>query len=407
MEPNSWLLVALLLIAAAAGIVAAVRIRVVVVQVLAGLLAIVLAAGSGIAIVNDYYAYYQTWSQLSTDLHGSYTTFASGPKAARGVQDIGRGRIEEVSLPGAHSGISRPALVYLPPQYFEPAYANTAFPVVELLHGSPGVPQNWVVQMRVGDVLDKLIADHRMGPVVAVIPTIAIGSHYEECVDAPRALDDTYLTQDVRADIVARFRVTRVPAEWGIAGYSTGGYCAANLALRHQALFGAAAIMDGYFRPTDGPAAAALHFDPAAERANDPLLAAQGLPAGTHPLPSFWVMAGSADLGDLAGARAFLRALHGLDAVTLHQEAGAGHNYAAWRAADPAMLTWLWTQLAPPSLRVQFPVSQPERIVSPQRRPVAPQRSKATTTARSSAAYRAARASTAASDAAARVHGKP
>jgi hypothetical protein len=34
----------------------------------------------------------------------------------------------------------------------------------------------------------------------------------------------------------------------------------------------------------------------------------------------------------------------------------AGDTANVWSAALPAALTWLWQQLAPPDLRVQFPV---------------------------------------------------
>jgi len=161
----------------------------------------------------------------------------------------------------------------------------------------------------------------------------------------------------VRHDIQARFRVSRVPAEWGIAGYSSGGYCAANLALRHRAAFGAAAIMDGYFRPQDGPAAAALGYQPAAEAANDPIGLAQALPTGAAPLAAFWVAAGTANAADWSGAQAFVRALHGVEQVPLYREPGAGHNFYAWRPALPHALTWLWQRLAPPAMRVAFPVA--------------------------------------------------
>ncbi|WP_375500412.1 alpha/beta hydrolase [uncultured Jatrophihabitans sp.] len=416
MEPNSVFLVIALLAVAAAAIAAAVRLRPVAVKVVAGVLAMVLSAGAGIAVVNDYYAYYQTWSQLSADLNGSYSSFSSTPVANRTTARVDRGRVESITLAGPASGITRRGLVYLPPQYFQSAYSHVDFPVVELVHGSPGTPQNWIVQMRLAHVLDHLIGEHLMGPVIAVMPTMAVGDHFEECLNVPGAADDTYLTQDVRTDVEVRFRTSQVPAEWGLAGYSSGGYCAANLALRHRSSFGAIGIMDGYFRPTDGPAAAALHDNQAAERANDPLLAARRLASATHPLPSFWVMAGTGDAGDYAGAKSFVRALRGLDAVTVHAESGATHNFDAWRAADPAMLTWLWTQLAAPSLRVQFPLAasvglsehppRHRRSSDRERRPV-PHRSNASTTATSPPAYRAARDSTAANDAAARVQGKP
>jgi enterochelin esterase-like enzyme len=264
-----------------------------------------------------------------------------------------------VTLPGPRSGISRGGLVYLPPQYFEPRYAHTDFPVVELIHGTPGSPDSWAVNLEVGLVADQLISHHEMGPMVLVMPTMSVGDHFEECVNAPGALDDTYITQDVRTDIEARFRVSQSPAEWGIGGLSSGGYCAANLALRHPQDFGAAGLMDAYFRPTDGPAAAALDHNLAAERANDPLLAARALAVGASPLPSFWIAAGTGSAGDIISAEAFAGALHGVEQVTLYREPGVGHNLHAWRPATPRMLAWMWTQLAPPTLRIAFPIAGP------------------------------------------------
>lgn len=367
MEPDSVTLVVLLLLTAGGLLVYVARRRPgrrsAVQRVVAGGLALVLAAGAGVGIVNDYYGYYQSWTQLSADLTGSYSGFAT-TTTSRTITATAGGRLAVETFAGARSGINRSGLVYLPPQYNEPAYAHTRFPVLELLHGTPGRPTDWVVHLGIVGILDRLIADHLMGPTIVVMPTISVGTAYQECVDAPRAADDTYITRDVRADVLARYRASTVPAEWGVAGYSSGGYCAANLALRHRSAFGAAGIMDGYFRPSDGPAAVALHFDPAAEAANNPLLLGGALSPTTQPLPAFWVSAGSGDRADIAAARAFTTALHGVEQVTLFREPGAGHNFYAWRPAIPRMLAWMWTQLAPPSLRVQFPIAGPVRSSS-------------------------------------------
>jgi enterochelin esterase-like enzyme len=265
--------------------------------------------------------------------------------------------MEQVHLAGAASGISRPGFVYLPPQYFEAKYAHVRFPVLELLHGSPGTPANWVFQINLAGIMDRLISHDLAGPMIVVMPAIDDGSRFEECVDAPNAKDDTYVTQDVRHDVLAHFRAATDPAEWGIGGYSSGGYCAANLALRHRADFGAAAMMDGYFQPTAGPAAAALQNDPAAEDANNPLLTASRLAAGAHPLPGFWLAAGTGDSADQRAARDFVHALHGVEQATLYREPGAGHNFYAWRPALAPMLVWMWSRLASPDLRVQFPIA--------------------------------------------------
>jgi enterochelin esterase-like enzyme len=319
------------------------------------------------AVVNDYFGYYQTWSQLAADFSGNYASFTVHA-ANRADPVAGGGRLERVVLPGRRSGITRPALVYLPPQYFQARYHRIRFPVVELLHGTPGSPTSWVVHLDVVRLVDALISRHLIGPMVLVMPTMSVGRHFQECVNAPGALDDTYITQDVRTAVEARFRVSHVPAEWGIAGYSSGGYCAANLAMRHRGSFGAAGIMDGYFRPQDGPAAAALHYNPVAEAANNPIRLAAMLPAGASPLPAFWMSAGTGNAADLAGAKAFAAALHGIERVPLFLEPNAGHNFYAWAPALPHVFPWLWEQLAPPRLRVRFPIAggvQQEMLPAP------------------------------------------
>ncbi|MFN2560604.1 MAG: alpha/beta hydrolase [Jatrophihabitans sp.] len=360
MEPDSTVLVVLLLLLAGGSIAAAIRYRPLAVKIAAGVLAVVLSAVSGILVVNIYYGYYQTWSQLSADLSGSYSKFApANAPVPVAVRSTTKGRLESIALAGSASGISRTGLVYLPPQYFEPRYAHTRFPVVELLHGSPGNPGNWEVQLHTAEIMDKLMSERVLGPMVLVMPAFDAGNKFEECVDARDALDDTYISHDVPKDVRTRFRVSAVPAEWGIAGFSSGGYCAANLALRHRRSFGATGVIDGYFRPTDGPAAAALHFQAQAEADNNPLLLAGRLRPGVGPVPAVWVLAGTGGSKYDKGARAFIAAVRTAERVSFVREPGSGHNFYRWRPAVPKLLAWMWGQLAPPDLRVQFPVAGP------------------------------------------------
>jgi hypothetical protein len=120
-------------------------------------------------------------------------------------------------------------------------------------------------------------------------------------------------------------------------------------------LFGAAAVIEGYFRATDGPAARVLGNNEPLEVANSPLYQAESLMPGSAPIPAFWVAAGTMDKTDYRTAQVFAAALDRTEqvpVVKLH----AGDSPNAWSAALPAALTWLWQQLAPPDLRVLFPV---------------------------------------------------
>lgn len=356
MEPNSILLVVLIFLAAAGLIAVLIWQRHIVVKIIAGVVALAFATFGGMALVNDYYGYYQTWGQLGADLTGSYSQFTSAAIGSR-TEGALYGKVISLQFPGRQSGINRPGYVYLPPQYFQKQYARTRFPVVELLHGSPSYAASWLVHLHVDQLANQLISKHVMGPMVLVMPQTYSGNTYEECLNSTRGLDDTYLTDDIRHDVEGRFRVSTDPAQWGLVGVSSGGYCAANLALRHRPMFGASGIMSGYFRPQDGPAAQILGDNPAAEADNDPLLLARKLTIDSSPLPAFWLSAGTGAGADIAGARAFAAALHGVERVTLYREPGGEHNFYAFEPAFERVLPWTWTQLGPPDLRVRFPVA--------------------------------------------------
>lgn len=357
MGPDSLWLVLLLLLAAIAMLVLAIRLRRWPVRLVAGATALALAMVSGFAVVNDYYGYYRSWGVLAGDLSGNVPGGYALPAVSRVARPRSPGRVVKLTLTGPLTHISRTALVYLPAQYDQPAYAHMRFPVVELMHGSPGEPVDWVGPLRLAAIADALVQRHAMGPMVLVMPSINDGSSYLDCVNTATVPDETYLVDDVRSAVLDRFRVTRQPAGWGISGYSSGGYCAANLALRDRARFGAAAVMDGYFRAQDGPAGQALGGNAAAERANSPLQIARSLSIEARPMPAFWLSAGTGDHGDYVEARAFVAALNGLEQVHLATQPGARHNFYAWSDAIPTMLAWMWQQLAPPSLRVQFPLA--------------------------------------------------
>lgn len=353
--PDSRLLTALLIATSVALLVGAIRLRLLPVKTLCGALSIVAAMTGGIAAVNYYYGYYTTWGALWADFQG--TTGNLGVISATGTAAAVRsGRIGWVDLPGKLSGYDRRGLLYLPPEYGQAKYARVRFPVVELFHGSPGTPLAWNTVLKVSQVENSLLARHLTGPMVLVMPSInGSGRQYQDCVNGPASNDETYLLKDVRTDVLAHYRVSRDAYEWGASGYSSGGYCSANLALRHRGSFGAAAIINGYFQAADGPAAGALNDSPLLEAANSPLYLAERLTPDSGPLPAFWVAAGTHDKSDYKPATVFTAALDRIEQVPFYR-LNAGDTANEWAAALPVALTWLWQQLAPPDLRVLFPV---------------------------------------------------
>jgi dienelactone hydrolase len=355
--PDSRLLTALLIAASAALLVAVFRLRLLPARIVCGALSIMVAMTGGVAAVNYYYGYYTTWGQMWADFHGGTGNLGVITPATSTIA-AGSGHLGWTDLPGKLSGYDRRALVYLPPQYSQPKYARMRFPVVELFHGTPGTnPLAWETRLRIAQVMDALLARHLIGPMVLVMPTInGPGSQFQDCVNGPAVNDETYLAKDVRTDVYARYRVSQDPYEWGLAGYSSGGYCAANLALRHPGSFGAAAVINGYFRAADGPAGAALNNSQALEAANSPLYLAERLTLDSSPLPAFWVAAGTNDRADYKPATMFADAMDRIEQVPFVKLNNVGDTANGWEAALPSALTWLWQQLAPPDLRILFPV---------------------------------------------------
>lgn len=249
-------------------------------------------------------------------------------------------------MPGKRSGIDRLAFVYLPPQYFQPAYANTDFPVLELLHGDPGEASGWIYGLGLAHLLDHEIDSGRIGPMVVVMPTTFSGAHGQDCVDAPHgALDDSYLTSDVADDMVADFRVLPRGPHWGIGGLSDGGFCAANLALRHVGSYGAVASMDGFYSTQSDLAVLGKVFsqDAAGLRANDPTALAQSV---SGPLPRFWIMCGTRNSTDTVAAGYFEQVISTREKTMNVVVDGGTHAPPAWRAALPSMLSWAWSTLS-------------------------------------------------------------
>jgi enterochelin esterase-like enzyme len=360
----------LLLMAVFAGLVCwLVRTRHVVLRVLAACLAFIPAMAFGVAAVNKYYDYYQNWDSALADVTnqgvpGAPVTAARTHLTGPGVIDLlgnqvyaqiaeADGYTLRLTVHGQLSHLTRTVYVYLPPQYFQPAYRHYKFPTVELIHGYPGAPQDWITVLDVTTTLAGLV-DHGLAkPAVLVMPDAngarGISLQCLNSVGGPQ--DATFMALDVPDYISQKLRVWPPGRTWGIAGYSEGGFCAANLGLQYGSKFGLAGVLSGYFQPSDNqvghPARPVNPFgaDKLLRRENTPTLELLKLPAGTL-IPQFWIGSGT-DPADVKAAEMFRQLLQlRQPAVQLRLVQGGGHDMFTWRVLLPPMLEWMTPKLA-------------------------------------------------------------
>ena len=367
----------LLLIAAFAALLVWVALtKQVVFRVLAACLAFLPAMVFGVAAVNKFYDYYQTWGGMISDLTGQnsgsipkYAVLGSGSNKSFD-KDIGRvtstaedaqvGYLFQTTVTGTRSHLTRDVYVYLPPQYFQKAYAHYRFPVIELLHGSPGDPQAWVSVMGVIPTYLNLLETHPSDAAVLVMPDTDGGEQYSlQCLNDPGGIQDmSFVALDMPDYIAHLVRVQPPGRSWGLAGYSEGGFCTANIAMQETTRFGAAGVMSGYFEPSDSqipegnkPGGKPVNVNvfaghPAQLALNTPTKYVLTMPTGDF-LPYFWLAAGADSKPDVAAARQFQQLLEiRLVTVPLVIVPGGGHQGSVWRAALGPMLSWMTPVLA-------------------------------------------------------------
>jgi enterochelin esterase-like enzyme len=370
LEPQSTALFVLLIVVFGALMWRALAGRRVAFRVLAACLAFVPAMLFGVLAVNKYYGYYQTWNAVLADISHQGVSASSGvpeiklttgPKS--GTLDGSHASLELAQqqgytlrrmVTGPRSHITRVVYVYLPPQYFQPAYQAYRFPVIELIHGQPGEPQDWISVVGVAHAFDQLLAEKRAQPAVLVMPDVNGGRGISlQCLNQAGGPQDlTYLAVDLPGQIARSVRVLPPGRAWGVAGYSEGGFCAANMALRYPHRYGFAGVLSGYFTPDDNqlanPARLVSPFggNSSLQEQNTPLDEIQKVSAGAI-IPQFWLAAGAADQQDVVNVERFWQQLrqHQPD-VPLTLTPGGGHTMTTWCAEVPSMLSWMTPSLA-------------------------------------------------------------
>ena len=177
--------------------------------------------------------------------------------------DLAVDQITSPSLEGNPLGdpAMRNMVIYLPPGY---ETSDKGYPVVYLLPGLGATERWWACgefspffsllgiavqnlpEAGFASIIDGLIADDKMQPMIIVMPDISTAYGGSFCVNsALNGNHEDYIVNDIVPYIDANYRTLPSRNSRGIAGHCMGGYAAMYLTMRHPDVFGAAASHSG------------------------------------------------------------------------------------------------------------------------------------------------------------------
>ncbi|KQV14401.1 MULTISPECIES: esterase family protein [unclassified Kitasatospora] len=270
----------------------------------------------------------------------------TGPEAEfKKIRDTAAGPIRATTLTGPKSGVTAKVWVWLPPEYNDPKYAKTGFPVLTLYAGGQSANYNtWTDnQLPIQEIGAEMSKAGKAHPFIMVMPVQNLDTNEAkalECSDIPgQPKIGTWMAQDIPDFVRANFRTVKGRDGWGLMGASTGAFCSAKLALQHPDVFKAAVPIDGYFNP-DSP----LWKGHEAERlANSPgELITKG--ADVRMLAT----AGGANPNELKVVKTWVAKAAAPTTVEYYEQPGGKHLTTDFKKMIPATLEWLTKNLAGP-----------------------------------------------------------
>jgi enterochelin esterase-like enzyme len=256
------------------------------------------------------------------------------PGSILDTRAVPHGDLRVVTRHSTALGLERQFLVWTPPGYGD---ASAPLPVLVLYHGYGDTAWSWVLQGRAPQILDNLLAEGRIAPMIVVFAGTEAdipGVVPEEFPDETRRRDfyppnaaavDRELMQDILPHLEAQYRVRTDAAGRAIAGLSQGGYQALVSGLGHLGRFGWLATFSGVSQAT-------VPHDGIARALADPDLVNARLRNLTVTVSSDDGVTGD----DIAGLR---RALDAAGIGYDYKEyPGLGHEMAVWR---PSLIDFL------------------------------------------------------------------
>ncbi len=206
--------------------------------------------------INNTYGFYTSWADL----------LGQAPTPPRhDLVDIHRPTVRKIPISknnphpdGLVGGIMMPGTdarnahvpVWLPPQYFEHSQIHTRFPVLYWIGGEGDSGDRDNISIPLIGPAAQLVKSYQANPFVIVfLPGEIRTGQDTECTDVGGINHESWIMKTAIPHIEKHYRVGRTAAFKFIAGYSTGGYCAANFTVKYSGDFRAGFGLAPYFHP--------------------------------------------------------------------------------------------------------------------------------------------------------------
>jgi S-formylglutathione hydrolase FrmB len=250
--------------------------------------------------------------------------------------------------------------LYLPDAYAaDPA---RKFPVLYLLHGYGGNDREWLELGRVNEVLDRMIANGEIPPVIAVMPYGARGWYVDSAALGGPGNYESAIAIDLIDHVDRAYRTVSDRAARAVAGLSMGGYGATRMAFFHPDRFVGVVSLSGALHQTENiPAteqplllanlnqraerkyhgAYGTPFDMKVFAARNPFTRIPDLSRIQNP-PKVLIMTGDDDvLNFYEGSCQLFVALRRAKLQAELRVDDGGHDWSLWRVQLPDMLRFL------------------------------------------------------------------
>ena len=257
-----------------------------------------------------------------------------------------------LSAPSPALGRPVPYALYRPEA---PPRPGERWPVLYLLHGLGDDERAWAELGRVEEILDGLIADGRIAPLLVVMPAAGRSWYVDNPDPGGEGLMARALTADLPTHIEATEPALTCRGGRAVGGLSMGGYGALLYALDQPGRYAAAFSLSGaVMLPLAGPpdertraelgmldVAFGNPLDWRRYNRHNLILKVPAYAAERNRTPLFLTL-GTEDLPEIvAGTESFRRELatHGV-ATTFRRDPG-GHDWDLWTAELGPALVWL------------------------------------------------------------------